>query len=199
MPNAPSATDHTTPAFTQQRSALRRQLRQQRQALPVWHQRRAALRLAHQLARHPQLQGAQRIALYIGHQGELDPWRFAQLWRAGKTLYVPVLHPDGSNRLLFVRAGRRWRHNRFGIQEPCWRSQDICPLWRLDVMLLPLLAFERGGGRLGMGKGFYDRTLAELPVWGKRPTCLGVGYRFQECASLPLARWDQPLDGIITD
>lgn len=174
-------------------------MRQQRQALSTQQQHHAARRLARKLAQHLRLRQARRIALYVGHKGELDPWRFASLWQEGKTLYLPVLHPDGSNRLLFVRTGDRWRRNRFGIREPVWRSQDVCPLSRLDVLLVPLLAFDRQGGRLGMGGGFYDRTLASLPAWGRRPWCLGVGYRFQEVAALPLARWDQPLDGIITD
>lgn len=189
----------TSTSPLQTRRELRRQMRARRSALSMSQQRQAALRLAHKLARHPRLQGAKRIALYVGHRGELDPWRFAAHWGKGKMLYLPALHPDGSNRLLFVRAGKRWRHNRFGIREPCWQGREVCALTRIDVLLMPLLAFDRQGGRLGMGGGFYDRTLAQLPAWSKRPWCLGVGYRFQEVARLPLADWDQPLDAIITD
>mgnify|MGYP001557651606 CR=1 FL=1 len=184
---------------TQERSALRQHMRKQRAQLSPLQQRLAALRLAHQLAHHPRLRKAQHIGLYVGHRGELDPWRCAALWQQDKSLYLPTLHPDRSHRLLFVPAGTRWRRNRFGIREPMWCSRNVRPLWRLDVLLIPLLAFDRNGGRLGMGGGYYDRTLASLPTWAKRPWCIGIGYRFQERDQLPLAGWDQRLDDIITD
>lgn len=181
------------------RQQLRQRMRQQRRALSPLARRQAAWRLAQRLSQQPAIQQATRVGLYIGHDGELDPWRFSSLWRGKKRLYLPVLYQDRSARLHFVAAGNYWRHNRFGIPEPRFQGKHCCPLWRLDVLLLPLTAFDSQGGRLGMGGGFYDRTLAQLPSWGQRPVCFGIGYRFQQQDTLPLARWDQPLDGVITD
>lgn len=182
-----------------ERQRIRRDMRARRKALSAAQRRVAARRLACHLARHPLLQQASRVALYIGHRGELDPWLFHQAWSQGKQLYLPVLAPGDAHLLRFVRAEPPWQRNRFGIPEPVYRRQSECPPWQLDVLLMPLVAFDRQGGRLGMGGGFYDRTLGQLSAWSRRPWCLGIGYRFQETENLPLADWDQPLDGIITD
>lgn len=182
-----------------QRQQLRHLIRARREALSYLQELAGARRLAHRLRQHPRIRQAARIGLYAGFRGELDPWRFHAEWSRGKQLLLPVLSPDGQASLKFVSAAPPWRNNRFGILEPCYREQTTCPIWQLDVLLLPLVAFDRAGNRLGMGGGFYDRTLAHLPVWAKRPWCMGVGYRFQEVAALPAAAWDQPLDEIITD
>jgi 5-formyltetrahydrofolate cyclo-ligase len=183
------------------RRHLRQQMRTQRRSLSALQQYKAAIRLACHLSHHPRLRQARRVALYVGQDNELDPWRFVQRWRQQKQLYLPALHPDGSSRLCFIDAGTRkgihWKRNRFGIREPVFRTGKVCPLWQLDVLLVPLVAFSRDGGRLGRGGGFYDRTLATLPTWGKRPWCIGIGYHFQECDNLPLQEWDQPLDDFL--
>ncbi len=71
----------------------------------------------------------------------------------------------------------------------------------LDALILPLLAFDTQGQRLGMGGGFYDRSLAALRHrrrW-RRPRLLGVAHGFQEVSELPREPWDVPLDGIVTE
>lgn len=181
-----------------QKPLLRQQMRRQRRYLTPAQRHHADTLLASHLATHPIVQAAQRVALYAGFDGEIDPWRHHYRWSTNKTLYLPILHPDGSNRLLFIKAQSPWRKNRFGIIEPAPTSQAAATLEQLDVLLMPLLAFDRQHNRLGAGGGFYDRTLA-LRQWQRRPVCLGLGYRFQQVEALPLDTWDQPLDGVITD
>jgi 5-formyltetrahydrofolate cyclo-ligase len=67
-----------------------------------------------------------------------------------------------------------------------------------DVLLVPLLGFDRRGYRLGYGGGFYDRTLAELRRT-KTITAIGVGYADQELDEVPIAEYDEPLDWIMTE
>lgn len=183
----------------QHRQLLRQRLKQQRLQLSSFKRRNAALRLARHLARHPRIHAARRIALYVGYQGELDPWRFHHLWSHHKRLYLPVLYKDHSRCLHFVEAGNRWTRNRFGISEPAYSTKAACPLGQLDVVLMPLVAFNAKGERLGMGGGFYDRTLALQPSWSRQPYLLGIGYRFQQVDTLPVAPWDKPVSAIITD
>lgn len=196
---APSKPAQLSAAQQQRRHDLRLQLKQQRLQLSSFEQRNAALRLARNLARHPCIQAARRIALYVGYQGELDPWRFHHLWSHHKRLYLPVLYKDRSHCLHFVETGGKWTRNRFGISEPAYRSKAACPLGQLDLLLMPLVAFDTAGGRLGMGGGFYDRTLALQPSWSRQPYLLGVGYQFQQVDTLPTAPWDKPVNAIITD
>jgi len=75
------------------------------------------------------------------------------------------------------------------------------PLAALDIALVPLVAFDDYGRRLGMGGGYYDRTFAYLrhrEHW-RRPKLIGVAFEFQRVAELPAQPWDVPLDGIITE
>lgn len=91
-------------------------------------------------------------------------------------------------------------HNRYGILEPQLNCSHVSPVAQLDMILMPLVAFDSKGNRLGMGGGFYDRTLAHLPKnKAQRPTLIGIAHQCQFVDALPVASWDIPLDYIITD
>jgi 5-formyltetrahydrofolate cyclo-ligase len=82
----------------------------------------------------------------------------------------------------------------FGTQEPPAGTPELPP----DVLILPLIAFDRRGYRLGYGGGYYDRTLAALRRQG-RALAVGVGFAAQEVAAVPCGRHDQRLDWIVTE
>lgn len=186
------------------RAQLRRRLRQQRRALGRPAQRQAARGLHRQLAQHPLFRRARHIALYLPNDGEIDPrplLRAAQ--RRGKATYLPVLSPWPRSKMVFQRitAGEALRANRFGIAEPRRNRARQRKIWALDLILLPLVGFDRHGGRLGMGGGFYDRSLAYRKMrknWHK-PTLLGLAHECQQVDRLELASWDMPLQATVTD
>lgn len=186
------------------RPALRRQLRQARRALTPLQQRLAAQALYRQLAQHPLFRRARHIALYLPADGEIDPrplMKAAQ--KRGKATYLPVLSDWPKTHMTFQRVGigEHWTRNRFGIVEPLPDRGQQRPAWALDLLLLPLVGFDPQGGRLGMGKGFYDRTLAYLGMrknW-QSPTLLGLAHECQKVDRLELASWDVPLMGTVTD
>jgi 5-formyltetrahydrofolate cyclo-ligase len=70
-----------------------------------------------------------------------------------------------------------------------------CPVAELDIIFLPLVGWDRSGGRLGMGGGFYDRTLAKL----SGPVLVGLSHAEQEVAEVPREEWDVPLQFVVTD
>lgn len=183
-------------AIAQQKAALRQKIRQQRRSLSYLQQQQANHKLGLALARHPLVKRTQHIALYKGFDNEIDPWAFHHCWSSNKQLYLPVLHPNGSHHLYFLPACPPWRSNRYGITEPSLDTHRPVHLNQLDLILMPLLAFDNSGNRLGAGGGFYDRTLA-LRSWQKRPYQLGVAYHFQRAQQLPHEAWDQPLDDVI--
>ncbi len=149
-------------------------------------------------------QRSSRIAFYLSNDGEIDPQRLMRsALQAGKQVFLPVLRRQASALLWFVeyRPGDRLLTNRFGIAEPHLRARSQTPPWGLDAILLPLVAFDHRGNRLGMGGGFYDRTLAykrQRLSWNP-PLLIGMAHEFQRLAALPKQSWDIPLDLIVTE
>ncbi|NWD22054.1 5-formyltetrahydrofolate cyclo-ligase [Pseudomonas yamanorum] len=186
------------------RPQLRRMLRKARRALTPSEQRQAAHGLYRQLAQHPLFRRAKHISLYLPTDGEIDPrllLRAAQ--RRGKATYLPVLSAWPRTKMVFqrVRPGEKLRLNRFRILEPQVNVSRQRKVWALDLVLLPLVGFDDVGGRLGMGGGFYDRSLAYMArrkSW-RKPTLLGLAHECQKVERLAQASWDVPLEGTVTD
>lgn len=181
----------------------RQVLRQRRRKLSARQQQRASTTLSQQLQRLQKFRQARRIAYYLATDGEISPHlAIANAQRRGQQTYLPVLHPLKYNRLYFTshRHQPRLRRNRFGIFEPQLGKNSVAEVWTLDVILLPLVAFDRDGNRLGMGGGFYDRSLAQRPKSKmKRPLLIGLAHHCQEVPQLQAQNWDIPLDIIATD
>jgi 5-formyltetrahydrofolate cyclo-ligase len=182
------------------RRALREMMRSRREALPPTVRLAAAEALARQLHTLPGFGGAQRLAGYWAVRGEL-PLHALLAPPLSFEYHLPVLQADRSLRFAAWRAGAPLGANRYGIPEPAVDAAALRAGTELDLVLLPLLAFDRHGGRLGSGAGYYDRSFAFLRTQPRpaRPLLVGVGYGFQEVARLPLAEWDVPLDYVATE
>ncbi|ERO62912.1 5-formyltetrahydrofolate cyclo-ligase [Pseudomonas piscis] len=179
-------------------------LRKARRALTSAQQRQAARGLYRQLAQDPVFRRARHLSLYLPTDGEIDPrllLRAAQ--RRGKATYLPVLSAWPRTKMVFqrLRPGEQLRPNRFRILEPKINVARQRKVWALDLVLLPLVGFDEEGGRLGMGGGFYDRSLAYLArrkTW-RKPKLLGLAHECQKVGKLDQASWDVPLQGTVTD
>jgi 5-formyltetrahydrofolate cyclo-ligase len=147
---------------------------------------------------------SKHIAFYLANDGEIDLQPLIQqAWAMGKQCYLPVLCPAFHKRLWFApyQAETPMQRNIFGILEPRLPWRDMRPIFSLDLILTPLVAFDLQGNRLGMGGGFYDRSLAYLQQrrYWRKPRLVGTAYEFQQVAQLPKAVWDVPLHGVITE
>lgn len=194
------------------RSTLRRQVRLARQALSPLQQQQNAIALLNQIDQLAELATAQHIALYLSNDGELDTAPLlAYLQGLGKTLYLPVLHPFCEGYLLFQRydANTVMTVNKFGIREPKPDVSAIMLPAELDIIFMPLVAFDARGHRLGMGGGFYDRTLSAIAgvavagasraaVTGAKPLLAGLAHQCQQVDAIPAECWDVPLPLVIT-
>jgi|TARA_R110000868_G_scaffold33587_3_gene121740 5-formyltetrahydrofolate cyclo-ligase len=181
---------------------LRKAMRQQRRALTAKQQHQAAYGLKRTLLQPGALLAAKRIALYLVNDGEINPEQIIkQLTRMGKAVYLPTLHPLRQGELAFVRyqATTRMSTNRFGIAEPDFRYNTHQQAKFLSVICLPLVAFDPHGNRMGMGGGFYDRSLAFTRHAGNKPRLIGCAHEFQCVSALPAEVWDIPLSAIATD
>ena len=180
------------------KSTLRKQLRQQRQALAPAVRAQAAAAAASLATGLPRWDTARHIALYWASDGELDPLPLAAACRRQqRKLYLPVL--AGANCLTFRcwTADGTLATNKFGIPEPVSDTPDTPETTpaELDIIFLPLVGWQRDGYRLGMGGGFYDRALAGL----RGPLKVGLGFSCQELEGFPAEHWDVPLDYVLTE
>jgi len=189
------------------RQNLRKELRERRRQLTRPEQDQAARALLRNLRSHPVFLKSQRIALYMAEDGEINPILLLQVAeKMGKKCYLPILHPLKKKHLLFgrYRPGDLLLKNYFGLREPPPFKNCIKP-WALDLVLMPLVGFDRKGNRLGMGGGFYDCTFSFKqrinPHGGlsTHPTLIGLAHRCQEVELLQRENWDIPLDWVITD
>ena len=171
-----------------QKSRLRKQAREKRRALahPDF-----ALRLA-ECAEDLALQPGTIVGAYHAHQSEADPAELlARLVELGMAIAFPrIAARDTALDFHIVPAGEILMPGSFGIREPLAHWQRATP----QVLLVPLLAFDARGHRLGYGGGYYDRTLEALKV-----PAFGIAYAGQEVASLPVEAHDRTLGGILTE
>lgn len=186
------------------RVQIRSRIRKQRRALSPQQQQEHAWLTSRRIAATPWFARSRNIALYLAVNGELDPEPLMDLaLHAGKAIHLPVLLPYRHNRLWFApyRPETPLAPNRFGILEPQVPVRDMLNPRALDLVIVPLVAFDDQCNRLGMGGGYYDRTFAFLTRrsrWQK-PRLLGAAYEFQRVERLEHEPWDVPLAGVATE
>ena len=180
------------------RNQLRQQIRKTRANLTALQQQQAEDSITQQALAFIEERNAQHIALYVSFDGEISTDKLIKnLWAQDKHVYLPVLHPFNPNHLLFLRylPDTPMLKNKFGIWEPKLNVQNVLPLDELDILFTPLVAFDKQGNRLGMGGGFYDRTLQNWQNSSFIP--VGLAHQCQQVEQLPTEAWDVPLHRIL--
>ena len=184
------------------RTKLRADMAARRAALGAPARIAAAEGVMRSLEQLPEVMVDPNIAGYWAVRGEVPlNLAVARLASRGQHYFLPVLDDSAPRTLRFAEftAGAALVPNRFGIPEP--RETATLAAERMDVVLLPLLAFDARGNRLGTGGGWYDTTLSFLREQARpaRPLLVGIGYAFQQVEALPAESWDVPLDCIATE
>ena len=176
------------------KAELRRALRVRRRALHAEHPEAGALAASHWPAGG--IGPFAMAALYVPTGSEVDPRPLGLvLAREGTVLCLPVV--TGLARPLAFRrwgGGEALLPDALGMPAPGPEAETVRP----DLVVTPLLAFDRHGGRLGQGGGYYDRTLEQLRARGG-VFVLGLAFAGQEVEKLPAETHDQPLDAVLTE
>ncbi len=187
------------------KTELRQELRTKRRDLSPFERQTLSQQAANNLQNSPVFQQSQHIALYFANDGELDPSTILFIAEEQKKqCYFPVLAEEDSAPLHFVRyqSGDELKTNRYGIPEPHLNNENIFAAEELDLVLVPLVGFDEKGDRLGMGKGYYDRTFAFLHdaknINLAKPKLIGLAFECQKVTSMKCDSWDIPLHGIVT-
>lgn len=186
------------------RDSIRKTMRNKRRALSLSQRSRAANQFVDHFSKSRVFINSDRIAFYLANDGELDPAPLLGVaWSMGKSCYLPVLTANHDKSLLFApyEPGDPLVYNRYGIGEPYVAARHRVKARQLDLIIMPLVAFDANGNRIGMGGGYYDRTLAYLNSrrnWLK-PKLVGIGYDMQEVNSIDSESWDVALTYICTE
>lgn len=183
-------------AIAIEKRKLREAMLQKRRAVPHALSAQAGQAVARHFADHPILAFAPSFAGYMAMRGELDVLPvFDRMAPYKKITALPRIHGE---RLQFHRWNRQdplERHGELGMQEPLAQAEILLPA----IVLVPTLAFDAAGYRLGYGGGYYDRTMRALRTAPRPPQFIGVAYGVQEIDQLPIDAHDEPLDGILTE
>ena len=186
---------------------LRKTIRNRRRSLSAEQQVAAAQGLLARLQTVPAFLTATKIAMYLINDGEIDPIDVMQwCWSNSKQAYLPIVVEKGGNTLLFANVNEQteYAENRFGIREPLVEPNQMVSAQYLDLVLMPLVAFDQKGNRVGMGGGFYDTTFAFLQKTSARecpdkPQLIGIAHEIQQVDDISAEHWDIPLTTVVTD
>lgn len=186
------------------RQQLRQNFIRQRQALPLSEQYQSAMQITQHIAENSIFKKSNHIAFYQAVRGEIDVLPLLQLaCTQNKKCYLPVLDPKQNNQLCFIQyqPGDTLIPNRYKILEPVFQMDKIISPEELDLVLVPLVAVDKQGHRIGSGAGYYDRTFAFLLQQKKpaKPYLLGVCYDWQCVDKVSSEAWDVPVDSVVTD
>ena len=178
----------------QEKAALRRELLAQRDAVPQREEKSRAV--GDGVLALPEYQKARQVLLYLSKGSEVDTWKvFARALAEGKEVYAPrCLDGEGTMGFFQVTSPQELLQGRFGLWEPDPRR---CAPWRRRegaLCLVPGIAFDRQGYRLGYGKGYYDRFLA-----GFSGTAAGLCFRELALERLPRGPQDRRVDVLVTE
>jgi len=194
------------PASSIDKKALRASKRELRRQLGADEQHNTAKTVTETALLQPFFPLGNDIAIYMSADGEVDTGILLEtLLELGKNCYLPVML-DATTTLEFRQylPGRPLIRNSFGLHEPGPEAATIAPEL-LSTVFMPLVAFDEQGNRLGMGKGYYDRTFAfkmmpanETIKSPESPVLIGLAHECQRVENLQAASWDVPLKGIIT-
>ena len=147
------------------------------------------------------LEDKSRIAIYCSVNNEVATMQIIKhLWTKDKELFLPIIK---SNQLVFgsYKSGDNLCNNKFDIPEPTTQREELITADVLDLVIVPLVAFDSDCNRLGMGGGYYDRALAFKKTASKTssPLLIGLAYELQKVNILEMNSWDIPMDGIISE
>ncbi len=175
------------------KNELRKEIRARKLAFADEERAEASARIQEALVRHPRVKAARVLLLYDALPDEVDTHRLIEaLASEGKTVLLPVVL-DGQHLEARPYAGPdAMRTGAFHIREP--EGEAFTQLQLVDVAIVPGMAFDRAGHRLGRGRGYYDRFLGRIPQAYK----IGVCFNFQLVGLVPVDASDVTMDEVVS-
>lgn len=183
------------------KSRIREEMKLRRESMDPEERRARSRKIAAKLMETDEYLGAKTIMVYISFDSEAETWELIEdMLRGRKRVAVPVADAGGGTLKPCVIKDldpSQMEKNRFGILEPK-RKKEI-PLPEIQLVVVPGIAFDSGGNRLGWGRGYYDKFLHTLP---EKIPVVGLGFDFQILEGgnrLPCENYDRRVDAVVTE
>lgn len=182
----------------EQRNLLRQEILAKRRQLTAKESAQAGLSILKTIMQMNVFKRTVNVASYISLSGELCTKDMNEYFMTRHHLCLPYMVTGQKGKMDFYsfKKGDELVENRFHILEPKNQPENLVLEDKIDVIVVPLVAFDNKGNRMGMGGGYYDRMLKKV-----RKDCLviGVAYEFQQVDELLVEEWDMPMDIVITE
>ena len=172
---------------------LRRWVRDAKREVPLEEKKRRSKAVMEQVAQLEVFQQADTVLLYWSMDDEVYTHDFVRQWYDKKCILLPCVDGDDLQLRQFTGAESMQPGPQFGIPEPV--GPEYTTLEKVDMIVVPGVAFDRKRNRMGRGRGFYDRLLKSTPNAVK----VGVAFDFQIFDAIPVEPFDVPMDAVITD
>lgn len=172
---------------------LRKQIRAAKKAVPFCEKCSRSVPIMQQVESLPQFKEAQTVLLYWSMEDEVQTHDFVNRWYKEKTLLLPCVDGDDLRLRQYTGPECLKEGEQFGIGEPT--GPEFTDLERVEMIIVPGVAFDRTGNRMGRGRGFYDRLLKSTP----RAFKVGVAFNFQMVDRVPTEDFDVPMDAVLTE
>lgn len=183
------------------KSAIRKEFRSRRKDITPKERQQAAESAVELFVKSPLFAKSDCIACYLPNDYEFDSTKLIEaIWQQKKKCYLPILSKEDGPELKFGYYSPEtvMKRNHFNILEPTdsiYLEKD-----KLDIVFMPLVAFDQEGNRLGMGQGYYDRTFQFLLSSSQvKPLLVGLAFEKQCLSQIPKDPWDVPMRAILTE
>lgn len=172
---------------------LRKQIRAAKQAVPFHEKERLSEPIMRKVEQLPQFQQAETVLLYWSMDDEVQTHDFVNRWYLTKRLLLPCVDGDELRLRQYTGPACMRSGEQFGIGEPT--GPEFTALDKVEMIVVPGVAFDRQNNRMGRGRGFYDRLLKSTPNAFK----VGVAFHFQMVDQVPVEPFDIPMNTVLFD
>ena len=176
-----------------EKAEVRKQIRELKRAVPLEEKLRRSEGIMRQVEALPAFQQAKVVLLYWSMADEVQTHAFVEKWYRNKVLLLPCVDGDDLRLRRYTGPECMVAGEQFGIGEPTgeeWKDLDS-----VELIMVPGVAFDPTGNRMGRGRGFYDRLLKSTPNALK----MGVAFDFQMLDTIPVEAFDVKMDTVITE
>ncbi len=188
-----------TESLFQQKATIRKEILEKRKSQDPEIRAAQSRNIIRSLLNHKEFQKADKILIYLSKDGEVDTDDLlGRAFELGKRVCVPVVDRESDELCISELPGpdTSFRLGAFGVREPAEEDLNFMSPDQIDLVIAPGLAFDRRGGRIGYGKGYYDRLLSRL---GSQVPRIALAFDFQVLDAVPQDESDVQIDAIITE